>query len=291
MNEFAFHQPVLLSEVLAGLEIQNGAVIVDGTLGDGGHSATFLEKVGATGLVIGVDRDPEAIAVAKRRLAEFANFQTVHGNFSELPQLVASSTERSVGGVLLDLGWSSTQFTSRGRGFSFMLNEPLDMRYDPTEDTATAADIINTWSAEDLQRIFRLYGEERRAQQIADALVAARAQEKIATTQQLANLVARVAPRHSKLHPATQIFQALRIAVNDELSVLRHALENLAQWLPTGARLAVITFHSGEDRVVKTFSRQGTLQPLNKKVIKPTRAEILLNPRARSAKLRLFIKK
>lgn len=292
-NSAPLHRPVLLNEVREWLHPEPGQVVVDGTLGDGGHSEMFCEMVGPTGLVIGIDRDPEALPAASNRLHRFGNvFRAVHGNFKDAPRLALSVTKRPVDRVLLDLGWSTTQFMVRGRGFSFLTNEHLDMRFDPTEESISAADIVNGYKKDELVKIFRLYGEEPQAEKIAEAIVRARMREPITTTQQLANVIVSVAPRHGKIHPATQVFQALRIAVNDELNVLHDALEAVTNFVPTGARIGIITFHSLEDRIVKRFmlSRKD-VESLTKKPIAPTLEEIRDNPRSRSSKLRIFEKK
>lgn len=287
----SLHRPVLMGEVREWLDVHPGMVVVDGTLGDGGHSEMFCDLVGPDGLVIGIDRDPEALIVAENRLGERGSFKTVHGNFQDLPELVAATTDRPVDRVLLDLGWSTTQFMVRGRGFSFMTNELLDMRFDPGEDTKTAADIVNDATKEELVRIMRVYGEEPRAEKIANAILQARDHEAITTTQQLANVIVSVAPRQGKKHPATQVFQALRIAVNDELDVLVTALVRIADFMPPGARVAVITFHSLEDRIVKQFIQsRSDLESLTKKPVAPTPDEVRDNPRSRSSKLRIFQK-
>jgi 16S rRNA (cytosine1402-N4)-methyltransferase len=292
MEPTPLHRPVLLNEVRDLLSVQPGMIVVDGTLGDGGHSEMFCELVGPTGMVFGIDRDPEAIPVAEQRLLRFSDrFVAVNGNFKDAPELVVAHTARPIDRVLLDLGWSTTQFVTRGRGFSFMTNERLDMRFNPSENTESASDIVNSGSLRELIRIFRLYGEERRAEQIAQAIVAAREREPIATTQQLANIVVSVAPRSGAIHPATQVFQALRIAVNDELVVLRQALDTITAAIPSGARVAIITFHSLEDRIVKRFiSTRIDVTALTKKPITPTEDEIRDNPRSRSSKLRIFEK-
>ncbi|OGH68097.1 MAG: 16S rRNA (cytosine(1402)-N(4))-methyltransferase [Candidatus Magasanikbacteria bacterium RIFCSPHIGHO2_02_FULL_50_9b] len=292
MEPISFHRPVLLGEVREWLSVRPGMVVVDGTLGDGGHSELLCELVGPTGLVIGIDRDPEAIPLVEQRLTRFSDrFLAVNGNFKDLPELVATHTVRPIDRVLLDLGWSTTQFVTRGRGFSFMTNEQLDMRFNPSENTESAGDIVNTASLRELIRIFRLYGEERRAEQIAEAIVAAREREPITTTQQLANIVVSVAPRVGAIHPATQVFQALRIAVNDELAALREALNTITTAIPHNARVAIITFHSLEDRIVKRFiSTRTDVKAITKKPIIPTEDEIRDNPRSRSSKLRIFEK-
>lgn len=293
METTLLHRPVLLNEVREYLDAKPGMVVVDGTLGDGGHSAMFCEQVGPKGLVIGIDRDPEALPAASSRLHIYGPvFRAVHGNFKDAPRLASSVTDRPVDRVLLDLGWSTTQFMVRGRGFSFLTNEHLDMRFDPSESSESAAEIVNGYKKADLVRIFRLYGEEPQAEKIAEAIVRARMKEPINTTQQLANVIVSVAPRHGKIHPATQVFQALRIAVNDELSVLHDALEAITDFVPSGARIGIITFHSLEDRIVKRFvSMRSDVLAVTKKPIAPSSEEIRDNPRSRSSKLRIFEKK
>lgn len=292
MSYTTLHKPVLLNEVRDELMLRPGMVVVDGTVGDGGHSAMMLEQVGATGLVVGLDRDPEAVRLVQERFKNAThNFVAAVSNFSDLPSVVPNLTPRPVDRVLLDLGWSTTQFMLRQRGFSFLTNEPLDMRFNPNEEVPTAAEILAKSSEEELTRIFRLYGEENRAEQIATAIRQSRERQPITTTQQLANIVVSVAPRQGKKHPATQVFQALRIAVNDELGVLQRSLVAIKDFLPSGARLAVITFHSLEDRIVKQFGvRAKDLKICNKKPIIPTLVECRDNPRARSSKLRVFEK-
>lgn len=292
METALLHRPVLLHEVREWLSIQPGMVIVDGTLGDGGHSEMFCEMTGPTGLVIGIDRDPEALPAAYSRLSKFGkSFVAINGNFKDTSDLVPEVTDRPVDRVLLDLGWSTTQFMMRGRGFSFLTNEHLDMRFNPQEDSQSASDLVNTATHAELVRIFRLYGEEPRAHKIAEAIVAAREHEPITTTQQLANVIVSVAPRHGKIHPATQVFQALRIAVNNELNVLHEALQRITDFIPSGARVGVITFHSLEDRIVKRFvAARSDVDALTKKPIAPTEDEVRDNPRSRSSKLRIFEK-
>lgn len=292
MEPTLLHRPVLLHEVREWLAVQPGMVVVDGTLGDGGHSAMFCEQVGDHGLVIGVDRDPEALPAAYHRLRSFGDrFVGINGNFADIPDLISQVTDRGVDRVLLDLGWSTTQFMTRGRGFSFLTNEPLDMRFNPNEDAPSAGEIINTASEDELIRIFRLYGEEPRSQRIARAIIEARQRGEIQTTQQLANVIVSVAPRVGKTHPATQVFQALRIAVNDELTVLHNALQRITDFIPVGGRIGIITFHSLEDRIVKRFVTTRTdVNALTKKPIAPTDSEVRDNPRSRSAKLRIFEK-
>lgn len=292
MEHTLLHRPVLLHEVREWFAIKPGMVIVDGTLGDGGHSAMFCEQTGDAGLVIGVDRDPEALPAAFSRMHSYGKtFTAVNGNFKDIPDLIPPVTDRPVDRVLLDLGWSTTQFMTRGRGFSFLTNEILDMRFNPAEDAPSAGDIVNTATEEELVRIFRLYGEEPRSQKIADAIISAREKSPITTTQQLANAIVSVAPRTGKIHPATQVFQALRIAVNDELNVLHEALQRITDFIPVGGRVGVITFHSLEDRIVKRFVTARTdVAQLTKRPIVPTLEEVRDNPRSRSSKFRIFEK-
>ncbi len=292
MSSELLHRPVLTKEVREWLAVEPGMVVVDGTLGDGGHSELLCDAVGPTGMVIGIDRDPEAIIAAESRLERYADrFRAVHGNFQDIPELVRQITDRPINRVLLDLGWSTTQFMVRGRGFSFLTNEHLDMRFDPTEETETAAELLNKSSKEELVKIFRLYGEEPRAAEIAEAIIDARDRDPITTTQQLANLMSQVAPRVGKKHPATQVFQALRIAVNDELGVLRTALERITDAVAPHARIGVITFHSLEDRIVKQFvTTRADVISITKKPVIPTWEEVRDNPRSRSSKFRIFEK-
>jgi 16S rRNA (cytosine1402-N4)-methyltransferase len=243
-----YHAPVLPAEVLRAFEPVAGRLVVDCTLGGGGHSEMLLE---AGAEVIGIDQDPEAIAFASKRLARFGSrFRSVRSNFSHIGRVLGELGVESVEGCLLDLGVSSHQLDTPERGFSFRADGPLDMRMSP-ELTVTAADWVNTASSEQLERMFREYGEEPQARRIAQRLVKDRAVRPFRTTLELAEGVERVVPRRGRTHPATQVFQALRIAVNRELEVLEQTLGVLGGLLAPGGRLAVITFHSLEDRIVK----------------------------------------
>lgn len=278
------HIPVLSQEILSVLDPQPGDVVFDGTLGNGGHAKVILERMQGTGTYIGMDRDPSALETAKQTLASFTNIQFVHGNFRD-------ATVSGVTKVLLDLGWSATQL-SAGRGFSFQQSDaPLDMRYDPGETIPTAADLLNTRQEQELCSFFREYGEEPRAERLARAVVQARKRKPFVTVHDLTAVVEYVSKRHGKLHPATKVFQALRIAVNDELGAVTEGLPKLIELLEAGGRIAVITFHSLEDRIAKrsfkTASANGNLTILSKHVLKPTREEQKTNPRSRSAKLRI----
>jgi 16S rRNA (cytosine1402-N4)-methyltransferase len=296
----------MAAEVLNALKPHPDGRFVDGTLGGAGHAASILDASSPTGWLYGCDRDGAAVEVAKKRLAErFAGrFELRRGNFAELADWVPPG---SCDGVLLDLGVSSPQIDTAGRGFSFQQDGPLDMRMDDRQ-TLTAADLINGESAEALARIFWEYGDERDSRRIARAIVHDRAVRRFETTRQLAELMERIAPRGGKkAHPATRVFQALRIAVNDEIGSLRRGLDAAVRILKPGGRLAVITFHSLEDRVLKEFGRERTrdytfpgpvdvpelrqprapdLKWISRKAIVPGDEELKANPRARSAQLR-----
>ncbi|MCX7750005.1 MAG: 16S rRNA (cytosine(1402)-N(4))-methyltransferase RsmH [Candidatus Bipolaricaulota bacterium] len=279
------HAPVLVDEVVGLLDPRPGKLFLDATVGTGGHAEALLAR-GAQ--VVGVDQDPQALALAQDRLAPFGEQATlVRGNFRDLPTLLAPLRLPPLDGILFDLGVSSLQLASPERGFSFSADGPLDMRMDPDAPT-TAADLVNHLPERELARILLEYGEERYARRIARAIVRARP---LRTTEELAALVARLYPpgRH-RIHPATRTFQALRIAVNDELAALEEALPGSRALLRPGGVLAVIAFHSLEDRIVKRFLREeslaGRLEVLTKKPVVPTAEEISRNPRARSAKLR-----
>ncbi len=289
----AWHQPVLGAEVLRVLQPAPGDVIVDGTAGTGGHSLLIAPRVLPDGRLIAVDRDRESLQRAQSRLVEFAPCLTfVHGNFRDLPGLLADLGVPSVDGIVLDVGMSSVQVDDSQRGFSFTREGPLDMRMD-RDQPLTAADVVNRWSADELEGCFARFGEERYARRIARHLVAQRQRTAFVTTTQLAQAVCGAVPavaRHGRLHPATRIFQALRIAVNDELGALEELLQALPLLLATGGRAVILSFHSLEDRLVKRAFAQAVQQQgwaaLTKKPLRPSSAEVASNPRARSARLR-----
>lgn len=280
-----------------------GKFIIDATLGGGGHSEIFL-KAGAT--VLGIDRDPEALAHAHARLREYGTrFSTWEGNFSGLREIPEIQQGLQADGLLLDLGVSSRQLDSAARGFSFMREGPLDMRMGPSSPH-TAAEVVNHWDEEEITRILFEFGEEPRARRIASALVKQRSIKPFTTTLELAACIEAAIGRHGRTHPATRAFQAIRMAVNEELESLASALAAVPSVLKPGGRLLVITFHSLEDRMVKRFLRHraapfiddpGWPEPrpnpdyqfelLARKAITPTAEETTLNPRARSAKLRV----
>jgi len=288
-GETPYHVPVLAREVVELLQPRRGGVYVDGTLGGGGHAAAILDASAPDGRVIGMDWDEEAVAAARERLGRYGERVTVVGrNFAELDDMVMALGLTTVDGVLFDLGVSSHQFDEPARGFSVQRPGPLDMRMS-RQLAATARDVLRTASVEELANLFFEYGEERRARAIARAIGRARERgEPLETTEDLARLCG---PRRGRIHPATRVFQALRIAVNDELGNLRRGLAAAVRVLRSGGRLAVISFHSLEDRIVKRlFLEQqaaGVLRVVTKKPVMATAAEAAANPRSRSAKLRV----
>ena len=280
------HIPVLASVVLAGLALEPGMTVVDGTCGLGGHTALFAQVVGEQGRVIACDKDARNLDIARERLAEYSDrVRFVHDSYVHMGEYA-----QQVNGVLLDLGYSSAHVDDPSRGFSFQTDGPLDMRYDIREGV-TAEDIVNSWSRDDLETLFRRYGEEPRAPQAAKAIFDARRKERIATTLQLSAIITSVIPRTGKTHPATRIFQALRIAVNDELGAVEAGIAEAIRILVPGGRCAIISFHSLEDRIVKqAFLAHPSVRVLTKKPIVAGREEEQLNPRSRSAKLRIVEK-
>jgi len=285
------HEPVMEAEVIALLEPSRGGVFVDCTIGLGGHARGLLAG-GATRL-IGFDRDPAALAIAAESLTPWGNrVDLVHADYRELPSVLASRGVDAVDGALADLGVSSMQFDAPGRGFSFRRDEPLDLRMAQTAGP-TAADLLAEIDETDLANVIYRYGEERFSRRIARAIVEARHAGPIATTGRLAEIVRRAIPRkgYQRIDPATRTFQALRIWVNRELDGLDTFLVAASRLLRTGARLAVITFHSLEDRIVKHAFRglaagEAAIRVLTRKPVVPSDAEVARNPRARSAKLR-----
>jgi 16S rRNA (cytosine1402-N4)-methyltransferase len=283
------HVPVLTCEVIEGLNPRPGGVFVDGTLGGGGHTRAIAERVGIAGLVIGLDRDALAIAAAEQNLAGLS-IKLIQANFCDLPEVLADIEIKTVDGILLDLGLSSDQLADPSRGFSFESDGPLDLRFNPLAGEP-AARLVNRLSAEHLADLIFHFGEERFSRRIARAIVEARHREPFQTSNQLAAVVRKAIPaaaREQRIDPATRTFQALRIAVNDELKSLEIALRRSPDVLKPGARMAVISFHSLEDRRVKeAFRDDPRLNNLTRKPITPHEAEIARNPRSRSAKLRL----
>ncbi len=286
------HIPVLLEEVLTYLQPEPNQVFIDGTVGQGGHASAIAERILPGGRLLAIDRDPVNLAIARERLENYGDkIVYVNDSYANVSELARAHDFNRANGMLLDLGYSSLHIEDASRGFSFMKEGPLDMRYDPTSEV-TAAHIVQEWSEEELARIFRIYGEEMRAAQIAQLIVETRRHTPIETTTDLANLITTVIHQHGPTHPATKIFQALRIAVNDELGELERALPLCVDTLGIGGKLGIITFHSLEDRIVKQFFKtHPQLQIETKRPIAPTREEIKANPRSRSAKLRIAIKK
>jgi len=301
-----YHIPVLLAEVLQFMAPEKGKVLVDGTLGGGGHTEAML-KAGAQ--VIGIDQDDQALAHAGARLTSYSDqFTALKGNFSSMPKLLAEAGHETVDGILVDIGVSSWQLDEADRGFSFSKDGPLDMRMNRTSGK-TAADIVNNASEQELKTIFFQYGEERASNKIARRIVEQRTKAPFVTTLDLADFIASIIPRGGKSHPATRIFQALRIAVNDELGVLSELLQEASDMLRPGGRLAVITFHSLEDRIVKQFFKNASQSHIDRKewpeprpnpdysfkllTRRPVVAsdeELKMNRRSRSAKLRVVEK-
>ena len=297
------HQPVLYKEIIHALRPKSGGRYVDGTLGAGGHAAGILTASEPEGQLLGLDVDPQALALAGRILAPFGERACIkQAPYATLNKQLADLGWDSVDGILLDLGASSMQFDAPERGFSFLQDGPLDMRFDPSRPL-TAADIVNQWSEQELADLIFRFGEEPASRRIARAIVAARP---VRGTRDLAAVIERVQARRGPHHPATQTFQALRIAVNDELASVEKALPVAAQALGRGGRLAVISFHSLEDRLVKEFFRRenrdclcpprqpictcghkATITEVNRRPITPSQEETRKNSRARSAKLRV----
>jgi 16S rRNA (cytosine1402-N4)-methyltransferase len=286
------HVPVMLDQVLEWLAVRAGAVIADGTLGGGGHTRAIAERVGSTGTVIALDRDPAAIDAAARNLAGLP-IRLAQVNFCDLPEVLDEIGMSAIDGMVLDLGISSDQLADPERGFSFSTEGPLDLRFDPMEGEP-AKRLVNRLSAEHLADLIYQYGEERYSRRIARAIVERRREHPIETAAELAELVRRCVPRspHERIDPATRTFQALRIVVNDELKSLEIALRRMPDCLRPGGRLVVISFHSLEDRRVKeAFRQDDRWQVLTQKPVRPDEDEIERNPRARSAKLRAAARK
>jgi 16S rRNA (cytosine1402-N4)-methyltransferase len=283
------HQPVMLREVLDLLQIGPDKTFVDGTLGLGGHAQAILEHSSPSGRLWGIDRDSEAITVATQRLGGFGErFQAVHDTFDHVPEILRRYGSPMVDGMLLDLGVSSLQLEKAERGFSFLKSSALDMRMD-LEEEVTARELLDDLPEKDLEAIFREYGEERFSKRIAYKIVCSRKEAPIRTTDELRNLVSRAVPffKNSRIHPATRVFQALRIAVNRELEILKKFLKEPPGFFRTGGTLLIISYHSLEDRIVKeAFRSFEGFQILTKKPLRPQFLEVKENPRARSAKLR-----
>ena len=288
------HEPVLLGETLERLVTDRSGLYLDATVGLGGHSAALLGKLGPQGRLLGLDQDPEALAEASLKLAPVGDRARLRrADVAEVGPALEAEGFFPLSGAIFDIGVSSLQLDKAARGFSFMKEGPLDMRMSP-DNKLTAEAIVNKWPAEQLTLLFTEFGEEPEAERVARALVARRERRPFTSTTDLAETVAATLPRGEK-HPATRVFQALRIAVNRELEVLSRGLEGALPYLKTGGRLAVITFHSLEDRIVKnvfaSFVAQGSCSSLDKGAVACSDDEARRNPRARSAKLRVVEKK
>ena len=315
-NEYR-HIPVLLTECLEYLHLETKQTFVDATLGGAGHSLEVARRIGPGGHLIGVDQDEVALEAATARLEVLPeevrpHLDIMYGNFGDLDALLVEAEIPAVDAFLFDLGVSSVQIDTPSRGFSFKESGPLDMRMNPGKQTITAAEIINTYNAADLTRIIRQYSDEKWASRIAQFVVEARQKEPITESEQLVDIIKAAVPasaRRSGGHPAKRTFQALRIEVNGELNVLRSGLEAAIRWLAPGGRLAVISYHSLEDRIVKDLFKQYSrgcicppdlpvcvcgnkpvLKQVTRKPILPTEEEIERNPRSRSAKLRVAMR-
>ena len=301
------HKSVLLRESVDGLNIKSNGIYVDGTMGGAGHSSEIIKKIGDKGLLIGIDRDEEAICVAKDRLKDFQNIKFIHDNHDNIDNILENLGIDGVDGILLDLGVSSYQLDERNRGFSYMGEAELDMRMDRTQEL-NARTVVNTYSEEELANILWEYGEEKFSRKIARNICESRKQKEIKTTMELVKIVEKSVPRNKfEGHPAKRTFQAIRIEVNDEIKPLYDTVKKSIKCLKPGGRLCIITFHSLEDRAVKNAyidaSGKCICPPglpycvcgaksygkiITRKPIFPTEEEIKQNPRSKSAKLRIF---
>ena len=305
------HISVLLNECLEGLNIKENGIYVDGTLGGAGHSSEILKRLSNEGRLIGIDQDTDALKAAKERLKNYSNVTFVHSNFSSIENVLNNLNIDGVDGILMDLGVSSYQLDEGERGFSYMKDAPLDMRMNRDKDFS-AYNVINEYSEEDLYRIIRDYGEEMFARRIASFIVENRQEKNIETTLELVEIIKSAIPakaRREGPHPAKRTFQAIRIEVNSELSILNKTIEDGVGKLNKGGRMAIITFHSLEDRIVKNKFRdlavscrcpkefpvcvcgeKAKVKVISRKAIEPTKEEVDINPRSRSAKLRVIEK-
>lgn len=305
------HVSVLLNECIEGLNIKENGIYVDGTLGGAGHSSEILKRLSNEGRLIGIDQDTDALRAAKERLKDYSNVTFVHSNFSNIENVLDNLNIDGVDGILMDLGVSSYQLDEGERGFSYMKDAPLDMRMN-RENDFSAYNVVNEYSEEDLYRIIRDYGEEKFAKRIASFIVENRQEKNIETTLELVEIIKNAIPakaRREGPHPAKRTFQAIRIEVNSELSILNKTIEDGVKKLNKGGRMAIITFHSLEDRIVKNKFRdlavscrcpkefpvcvcgeKAKVKVISRKAIEPTKEEVEINPRSRSAKLRVIEK-
>lgn len=305
------HVSVLLNDCIEGLNIKENGIYVDGTLGGGGHSLEILKNLSSEGLLIGIDQDTDALKAAGIRLQDFSNVKYVHSNFYNIDKVLSDLEIEKIDGMLMDLGVSSYQLDTGDRGFSYMQDAELDMRMN-RENDLSAYEVVNDYSEEEIYRIIRDYGEEKFAKRIARFIVERREEEPIKTTLELVEIIKAAIPARARRegpHPAKRTFQAIRIEVNSELSILNKAIEDGVNRLNKGGRMAIITFHSLEDRIVKLkFKELATsctcpkefpicvcggvakVKVISRKAIEPSEKEILENPRSRSAKLRVIEK-
>lgn len=286
---FHYHQPVMIAEVIQYLITDPNGVYVDATVGGGGHAKAILEKTSLQAVLVGIDRDREAIDAARHVLADFGSrVKLVQGSFSAIAQILNQEKLEAIDGILFDLGVSSRQLDVAERGFSFSQDGPLDMRMDRTQ-RMDACQVVNRFSEKELADIFFYYGEERKSRKIARSIVLARQKKPITTTGELEKIIWNCNPgRRGGIHPATRVFMALRVYVNQELDELSKALESVIQYMKEGARLVVLSYHSLEDRIVKNFFRNhDQLKVINRKPMTPSLQEIQSNPRARSARMRV----
>lgn len=288
------HVPVLLKEVIAVLDPKPGEFFIDGTVNGGGHAVAILEKISPAGKFLGIDWDNDAVDIFKLKTEKSKpKIIAIHGNYADLPEILEKEKLSKADGLLLDLGMSSEQLERSGRGFSFRKDEPLIMQYQSSSEILTAAEIINSFNEKELADIFFKYGEERFSRKIAGKIIEERKNKRILTTFELIAIIKKAVPENyekGRIHPATRIFQALRIYVNSELENLEKLLKNLDKILKPKGRIAIISFHSLEDRLVKHYFREKAkereMEILTKKPIGPTIEEVGQNPRSRSAKLR-----
>lgn len=280
-------------EIVNNLNLKEGMIVVDCTVGTAGHAEAILEKIGPQGFLIGIDCDQEALTVANERLKNYRNVKLVHGNFRDISQILSDLNIKHINGAIFDLGVSSLQLDTPERGFSIKYEAPLDMRMDRTIPFS-AYDLVNNLTEEELDYIFSSFGQERWHSRIAHLLVKERRSSPVSTTKDLARIVIRAIPYRKgywRIHPATRTFQALRIAVNQELDSINRALDSIIYFLKSGGRICTIAFHSLEDKVVKEkfkyFAKKDILNIITKKPLRPANSEVQENPRSRSAKLRV----
>lgn len=291
MERMILHIPVMLEEVMNYLNIIPEGIYIDATVGTGGHSKEILKRLEGRGLLIGFDRDSESIKITENILKNLGfKFILINKAFNEIPNALNMLSINKVDGILYDLGMSSFQLEEGKRGFSFKnLDEPLDMRFS-IDEKIKASDILNSYSQRALERIFFEYGEEPFSKKVAKLIVEERKKKPFSRVEDLVSLIEKNIPRR-KIHPATRIFQALRIVVNNELEILEDSLKNIIPFLKKGARVVILTYHSLEDRIVKNFfknsEKEGKIKIIMKKILRPSKEEIERNPRARSAKMRV----